>query len=223
MAKKKCIAEIRTGLHAPPPNGDDPPSKRLKGKTGVEQTVKNEQADIPPRCPFELKWENIEKVMSVYKLSEQDARSNPGVWATYAHRIKQERLEAAQEEAQAAARAADPMLQPILPDNQEGDESLFPQLIMMRVKKKRVRGMMMIPKLMNPKWLVLLHMVARVMVMTRIPLLQVYQFLWIQRFRFAHHNLKNLLNLCVPLLKFSRLLRMLGMTFPGGSLKYPLL
>lgn len=147
MAKtKKCIAEIRTDLHAPPPNGGDPPPKRLKGKTGGENKVKNEQVDVPPRCPFEITWENIEKVMSFYKLSEQDAtklllevagpdtrQSHPGVWATYAHRIKQERLEAAQQEAlyqsQAAARAANLMLQPILPDNQEGDETLFPPVV----------------------------------------------------------------------------------------------
>ena len=152
MAKtKKSIAERRTDLHAAPPNGSAPnenadgggaPSnKRLKSKT----TVKTEVADpIPDRCNFELKWENIGKVMAFFKLSERDATKlllevvgpDPGgsnFWATYAHRIKQERLEAAQQEAleksQASARGAEPVLPPILPDNQEGDETLFPKLV----------------------------------------------------------------------------------------------
>ena len=142
MAKTKMsIAERRTDLHAPPPGGD-PPSKRHKGKSAAKVVVKDEQPDLPTgRCNFELTWENIGKVMSFYKLSEKDATKlllevvgpdpkGSNFWSTYAHRIKQERLEAAQQEAleesQRAARAAGSMLQPILPENQEGDETLFP-------------------------------------------------------------------------------------------------
>ena len=133
----------------------EPPRKRLRQKTDAAvdsevSTTSTSKAAAENGPPCEPIWDNFEKIMNHYKLSERDTtaillsvcgpdKRGSGFWHSYQERIRAE-LQNDQKVKEEATGSKTPKVKPnekathevevveppVLPDNQQGDPSIFP-------------------------------------------------------------------------------------------------
>lgn len=163
MVKKKDIAVAEAELKrakatpAQPVDPVEPPRKRLRQKGDGSERSPAEVSTTPsasssradeklPQPPCEPTWDNFEKIMNHYKLSERDTtaillsvcgpdKRGSGFWQHYQDRVKAElqqdvkvKVESAQPTPPTPKDTQDVEVvePPQLPDNQLGDRSIFP-------------------------------------------------------------------------------------------------